>query len=102
MPNMRNSQQKRVGFLAVSACTPFIVSLLFSVSLRIMAISGLGSRNERICVPGEFLFNVDDGFVPGNGAYSIHGRIHSGLAGVVSISKVGSFKRLFSLLEILE
>lgn len=45
-------------------------------------------RNERICVPGEYLFNVDEGYTPGNGVYSIHGRIHSGLAGVVSTSKV--------------
>jgi hypothetical protein len=56
-----------------------------------MAISGFGSKSERICIPGEYLFSADEGYAPGNGCFLIHGHIHSGLAGVVSVSKVSFF-----------
>lgn len=53
----------------------------------VMAISGISSVNGRICIPGELLYSAEDGnFVAGNGAYSIHGRIHSSLSGVVRTS----------------
>lgn len=51
-----------------------------------MAISGINAKSDRICVPGELLYPVDEGYVAGNGCYEIYGCVHSGLAGVVRIS----------------
>ncbi|KAI6191553.1 hypothetical protein M3Y97_00240600 [Aphelenchoides bicaudatus] len=50
-----------------------------------MAISGFSSKKEQVCVPGEFLFTVEEGYSPGNGSYEIHGSIHASLSGVVTV-----------------
>lgn len=48
-------------------------------------MTGIDS-NDRVCVPGELLYSVDEGYAPGNGTYEIHGKIRSGLAGAVFVT----------------
>ena len=46
----------------------------------------LTNQNQRLCIPGERLFALDEGYAAGHGCYEIHGFVHAALAGVIQVT----------------
>lgn len=46
----------------------------------------LANQNQRLCVPGEALYPVDEGYAAGHGCYEIHDYVHAALTGIVKVT----------------